>query len=342
MAPAAKAVLTATVTELATAGLAVVDACVLVGMPRSSFYRSQDGSTYRPVADPIPQACRAQPAALTDDERAGVVAVLDDDEFAGLSVYQLYWRAFDAGRVVCSQRTFYRIAGAQGLVGDRRRGRHSQPATSRRKPSCPATRPNELWSWDFTELHGPGRHRYQLAVVLDVYSRYPIAWRIDPCACKYNAGAMFTTAFDTHGAPGTVHADNGASMRSHHLAEVFAQHDVNPSFSRPHVSDDNPFSEAMFKTIKYDTDYPEQFTSIDHARTWTDAFFDRYAHHHRHSGLGHHTPASVHHGTVNDITRARQARLDTYYAEHPERFRRPPTTPGPQPTGINVDLSQTG
>lgn len=334
------------VAALAGAGLTVTAACALAGLPRSSFYRLSRGYRhYTPAADPVPHRDRAQPAALSAAERDAILAELVREEHADLSVGQVYWRAFDAGRVRCSPRTFYRVAEAEGLVGDRRATR--RPGTARPVPRVPATRPGELWSWDATELRGPGRERYQLALVLDVHSRYPVAWAVARAADARMAVEMFTAAITRHGAPAVVHADNGAAMRSRDLVAALARAGAATSYSRPRVSDDNPFSESMFKTLKYDLACPARFDSITHAQHWTTTFLGTYATEHRHSGLGWHTPADVYHGTAANVRAKRQQQLDQYHAEHPERFHRPPQAPAlPGPTGINTkktpNLSQTG
>lgn len=322
--------------------MTVSRACALVGQARSSYYRRSRGyQHYQPVPEPIPQADRVQPSALTRAERDQIVAVLEQEEYGDLSVVQTYWRAFDAGQIACSQRTFYRVAAAHQLTGDRRRTR--QGGHSRRAPAVAATRPNQLWSWDATELKGPGQDRYKLMLILDVYSRYPIGWTIEWTESYPHAVDLFTTAIGRHGTPDVVHADNGGVMRCHELIDTLHHHGALTSYSRPRVSDDNPFSESMFKTIKYDLNCPARFDTIDHARAWTEAFLHAYANHHRHSGLGYYTPTAAYHGTTRTDQARRQAHLDQYWKHHPERFHKPPQAPTIQPTGINTHLlSQTG
>lgn len=340
MAEATKAVLIEAVAALADQQLAIKQGCKLVGLPRSTYYRTSHGYRhYQPVAVPIPHADREQPAALSQVERQQILDLLDSDDHQDLSVQQTYWRCLDAGLIGCSQRSFYRVAAARGLVGDRRRTRSGGHAS--KPPSAVAAQPNQLWSWDVTELSGPGQERYKLMLIIDVYSRYPVGWRIEYTESKAFAVSLFATAINRHGCPSVVHSDNGSVMRSHQLVNHLRNHGVVTSFSRPRVSDDNPFSESMFKTIKYDLDCPEQFDTIDHARAWTSRFLDRYAREHRHSGLAHHTPESVFTGTWQTIHDTRQATLTAYHHQHPERFRKPPIAATIQPTGIN-HLSQTG
>lgn len=346
MAETTQTVLIATVTTLAEEkALPITDACLLLGVPRPTYYRISHGyQHYRPVAEPIPRRERPQPAALDEDERAGILAVLSRPEYENKSVVQTYWLAFDAGDLACSQRTFYRVANTHRLVGDRRRTR-IQGSSSPRTPAVAADKAGDLWSWDITELSGPSnKDRYYLYLIIDVFSRYPVGWCIETTISKKRAVTLFTVAINTHGAPKVVHSDNGSSMRSKDLIDALQRKGVVTSYSRPRVSDDNPFSESLFKTIKYDPSCPDRFDDIEHARRWTGDFLDLYATEHRHSGLGRHTPASVFHGTAARIQAQRQRALNAYYAQHPERFRRAPTAPElPQPTGINTHLlSQTG
>lgn len=311
-----------------------------MGLPRSSYYRLSRGYRhYRPAVEPVPQKDRSQPAALDAEERAAITAVLTAKEYAECSVVQTYWRAVDAGQVACSQRTFYRVARSLNMVGDRRR-RNRSTTPPRTAPIVTASAVGELWSWDITELRGRRRQdKYYLYLVIDVFSRYPVGWCVNHTESKHHAVTMFADAITTHGIPTVVHADNGSSMRSQTLVDALHKDGIVTSYSRPRVSDDNPFSEALFKTVKYDLEFPETFDDIDHARRWVALYLNRYATNHRHSGLGRHTPATIHNGTAEQIQQRRQQHLDDYWAQHPQRFRRRPTTPPmPQTTGINTHL----
>lgn len=318
--------------------MTVMRACALTGMPRSTFYRIDRGYRhYRPVIEPVPHRQRQQPAALTDAEKAQVIDVLVDPAMMDRSVVQTYWSSVDEGRVSCSQSAFYRLARAENLVGDRRRGRHCGTTASRAKPTAAAGAPGDLWTWDITLLPGPRRSFFRLYLAIDVYSRYPVAWRIEPDETATKATEMFLDAFDRHGAPALLHADNGAAMRSNELAAALEAMAVQRSFSRPRVSNDNPFSESLFKTIKYDLDHPARFESIDHARQWTNQFLHRYASEHHHSALGYYTPEQVFTGTANQVRAARQQTLDHAAARHPIRYSAPPKAPAlPTITGINL------
>jgi putative transposase len=343
VAAAVQVVLIDTIQAMHEAGVTIVRACQLVGVPRPTYYRRAKGYRhYQPVAEPVPQKQRRQPSALTAEEVEAIIAVLSSEEHVDRSVVQAYWAAFDAGEVACSQRTFYRVAKAHRLVGDRRRTRR-HTTSSRRTPAVSTDRVGQLWSWDVTEQVGPCRERYFLYLVIDVFSRYPVGWRIEHEQTTEKALLMFADAVSAHGVPRVVHADNGSIQRAHDLIEALDQHGALTSYSRPRVSDDNPFSESLFKTIKYDPAHPDRFDSIEHARQWTSQFLHRYATEHRHSGLGRHTPAQVHQGTANQIRQQRQRMLDDYWKQHPERFRqRPEAPPLPGPTGINTHLlSQT-
>lgn len=274
---------------------------------------------------------------MSAGERAEVLEVLTGAD-PDLSVVQVYWRELDAGRVGCSLSTFYRIARSHALVGDRRRGRHCDPAarTNRAKPVVAADGVNRLWSWDITELKGPGRQRFQLMLAIDVFSRYPVGWQVELSATREHAAAMFTAAFARHGLPAVLHSDNGAQMRSDKMKELLDTA-VTASFSRPHVSDDNPFSEALFKTIKYDLAMPDHFDDLDHTRVWVEEYLTGYATRHRHAGLAHHTPEQVFTGQYEQARQARQHHLDAYHANHPERFRKTPKAPElPDLVGINL------
>lgn len=330
------------VPALHAAGMTITRGCALIGLPRSTFYRvSRSYTHYQPVEQPLAHRDRRQPAALSSTERQTIVEVLTSDEHQDLSVGQTYWRAVDSGVLGCSQRSFYRVADAHRLVGDRRRRRTTSGGSTRSKPIVNAAKPGDLWSWDITELRGPNtQDRYKLYLAMDVFSRAAVGWRVEYTEDTGKVIDMFTTAFTTHQIPAGLHADNGASMRAHALVDTLQRAGVLTSYSRPRVSDDNPFSESLFKTIKYDLAMPDRFDNIDHARAWTQEFLHRYNTEHRHSGIGHYTPASVHDGTAHLIQQQRQHTLDSYYAQHPERFTRRPLAPAlPQPTGINTKLS---
>jgi putative transposase len=296
----------------------VVTACALLGRPRSSHYRAR---TPKPVV-----ASRARPApcnALTDAERAQVLAVLTSDRFVDKSVAQVWATLLDEGSYLCSMSTMHRILRANRVAGERRAQAAHPP---RAVPELVATRPGQVWSWDITKLRGPQRGvYYDLYVVLDIFSRYVLAWTVAAGEDSQIATALLQQAMGRHGVPEAVHADRGTSMTSKPVAALLLDLGVARSHSRPHVSNDNPYSEAAFKTLKYAPVFPERFGSLADARAFAERFFGYYNHEHRHSGIGLHTPASVHYGTAAQVRAARQHTLDAAYAAHPERFghRRP-------------------
>jgi putative transposase len=301
--------------------LGITAACRLTGRSRATHYRR-----LAPPAEPKPQAARGpSPIALSPDERGKVLAVLHEPRYVDLSPAQVWARELDEGRYHCSESTMYRILREAGQVKERRdQARH--PA--RKKPELMADGPNQVWSWDITKLRGPDKGVwYQCYVLIDIYSRYVVGWMVAPNESAELAEALIADAVDRHGVPRAVHADRGTSMTSGTVAQLLAGLGVDRSHSRPRVSNDNPYSEANFKTLKYCPDFPERFGSIADARRFCDGFFTGYNHDHRHSGIGLHTPASVHFGTAEGVREQRAATLATAYAAHPERFTRRPQPP---------------
>lgn len=293
-------------------------ACALLGRPRGSHYRAK---APRPAREPA--ARPAPPNALSDAERQRVLAVLTCDRFADKSVAQTWATLLDEGIYLCSMSTMHRILRANCAAGERR-AQATHPA--RVKPELVATRAGQVWSWDITKLRGPDRGvYYDLYVVLDIFSRYVVAWTVAAGEDSEIAKTMLEQAMGVHGIPEAIHADRGTSMTSKPVAQLLLDLGVVRSHSRPHVSNDNPYSEAAFKTLKYAPVFPDRFGSLADARSFSAAFFGYYNHEHRHSGIGLHTPASVHYGTAVEVRAQRQHTLDAAYATHPERFghRRP-------------------
>ena len=291
---------------------------------------------------PRPPSTRALDPTSVDE----IVAVLNSERFCDLAPAQIWAILLDEGRYLCSVSTMYRILRDRHQVRERRRqARH--PAHV--KPELVADGPNQVWSWDITKLAGPHKWTwFHLYVILDVWSRFAVGWLVAPRESARLAEELIAaTAKAEHIDRGqlTLHADRGTSMTSRTVAQLLADLGVTRSHSRPHVSNDNPFSEAQFKTLKTTPRFPERFTSLAHARAFTDDFFAHYNHHHRHSSIGYHTPASVHLGHHTAIREHRQAVLDHAYTTDPHRFRRPPIAPRvPDITPINPpqpDLSQT-
>jgi putative transposase len=244
--------------------------------------------------------------------------VLTSGRFVDKSVAQTWATLLDEGTYLCSMSTMHRILRAHGAAGERR-AQATHPA--RVKPELVATRPGQVWSWDITKLRGPDRGvSYDLYVVLDIFSRFVVAWTIAACEDSEIAKTMLEQAMGVHGIPEAIHADRGTSMTSKPVAQLMVDLGVARSHSRPHVSNDNPYSEAAFKTLKYAPIFPHRFGSLADARTFGETFFTYYNHEHRHSGIGLHTPASVHFGTATEVRAQRQHTLNAAYAAHPERF----------------------
>jgi putative transposase len=296
-------------------------ACGLLGKSRATHYR-------RARPEPAkPRSPRPAPAnKLTATERAAVLATLNHESFVDKSVAQVWATLLDEGSYLCSESTMYRILREVGGVRERR-AQATHP--SRTRPELVATGPGHVWSWDITKLHGPAPGvYYDLYVIIDIYSRYVPGFLVAPTETGELAKAFIDATIAAAGAPPRiVHADRGTSMTSKPVALLLADLGVVRSHSRPKVSNDNPYSEAAFKTLKYCPAFPDRFGSIADARAFCDRFFSYYNHEHRHSGIGLHTPASVHHGTATEIQALRAEVLTAAHARHPHRFRRPPQPP---------------
>ena len=300
--------------------LRVAAACRLLGKSRATHYRHRQ--------PPAPRSSRPRPTppnALSDAERAEVVEVLHRPEFVDLPPAQVWARLLDAGMYLCSIATMYRLLRARGESRDRR-GQRSHPA--RVRPELVAHAPQQVWTWDITKLRGPERGvHYALYVILDIFSRYIVAWTVAAAEDARLAERLIADATARCGAPKALHADRGGAMTSKPVAQLLVDLGVTRSHSRPRCSNDNPYSEAQFKTLKYCPDFPERFGSLADARAFCADFFDYYNHEHRHTALGLHTPASIHHGTAVEIRATRQLTLDLAYAAHPDRFAGPPQAP---------------
>jgi len=307
--------------------------CDLVGKSRATLYRRRNPAP--PVAGPA-RAPAPHPASLSAAERAQVLEVLRSPRFVDKAPAQVWATLLDEGRYLCSISTMYRLLRCEGEVRERR-AQATHPAKV--KPELVATAPNQVWSWDITKLKGPDRGvYYDLFVILDIYSRKVVHTMIAPTETAELAQGFITDAITANGgtAPGVVHADRGTSMTSKNVATLLADLGVTRSHSRPHVSNDNPYSEAQFKTLKYCPAFPGRFGSIADARAFSRRFFQYYNHEHRHSGIGLHTPASVHDGTATTIRAERARVLHAAYAANPTRFRRAPTPPQlPEAAWIN-------
>jgi putative transposase len=296
-------------------------ACELLGKSRATHYRRQGAPKLGP-----PRPRPAPPNKLTEAERQRILTLLRSPEYCDLAPAQVWARLLDDGVYLCSISTMYRLLATAGETRERRRQR-THPA--KKKPELIARRPNEVWSWDITKLRGPERGTYyELFVIIDIYSRYVVGWMVAPAETGELAESFIAECLTRQGITRdqlTLHADRGTSMTSKPVAQLLVDLGVARSHSRPHVSNDNPYSEANFKTLKYCPAFPGRFGSIQDAREFCAAFFEHYNHVHRHSGIGLHTPASVHYGTATAIRAQRKVTLDAAYAANPARFgyRRP-------------------
>ena len=269
------------------------------------------------------------------------MAFLSEDRFADLSVQQVFWRVFDEGHYVASQRSWYRVARRQRLSGDRRRQSTHPPKVV---PELVATGPDQVWSWDITRIKiKVQKTPLHLYLIEDVFSRKCVGWRLEQRERDELAADLVETSVLSEGAaPHTLHADGGPSMTSTAMRERLTQLGIAWSHSRPHVSNDNPFSESLFKTLKYDVTYPVVFDSLEEALAWITAFIERYNSEHRHSGLAGYTPNSVHDGTWTHTAERRQALLTTHHQLRPERYRHNPRVRTPPGTvWINKPLEQS-
>ena len=308
-------------------------ACTLLGKSRATHYRRAAPPRLGPTRPrPTP------PNTLTEAERQQILTVLRSPQYCDLAPAQVWARLLDDGVYLCSISTMYRLLAVAGETRERRRQR-THPA--KKKPELIATGPNQVWSWDITKLAGPTRGvYYELFVIIDIYSRYIVGWTVAAAETGELAQEFIAAALAGQGVQRdqlTLHADRGTSMTSKPVAQLLVDLGVARSHSRPHVSNDNPYSEAQFKTLKYCPAFPSRFGSIADARSFCAAFFEHYNHVHRHAGIALHTPASVHYGTAAEIRVQRGATLDAAYAANPARFnhRRPVPPELPAAAWIN-------
>jgi putative transposase len=310
-------------------------ACLALGVARASFYRRRGAPRVEPVAPLAPSAStstRRHPRALTAAERQDVLDVLHSPRFVDVAPAEVYATLLDEGRYLASERTMYRLLAAAGETGERR---HQRVHPAYHKPELLATGPNQVWSWDITKLLGPVTWTYYyLYVLLDIYSRYVTGWLLAEREQAALAERLIAEATAHQGiAPGqlTLHADRGTAMTSKPVAWLLADLGVTRSHSRPHTANDNPFSEAQFKTLKYQPDFPARFGGLEDARAFCRRFFPWYNTAHRHAGIGYFTPEAVHSGHAPTLHAARTQVLTAIYDVHPERFVRhvphPPALP---------------
>jgi transposase InsO family protein len=317
------------------APVTTAEACAALGLSRASVYRQRDGLA-RPAAPSRPRPGPAR--ALGAGERQVVLDLLRDPRFADLAPAEVYATLLDQGRYHCSIRTMYRILDAHNEVRERR---HQMRHPVYTKPELLAEAPNTVWSWDITKLMGPAKWTYfYLYVIIDIFSRRVVGW----CVADAESTTLFKelcqdTILKNEVSPGqlTLHADRGGPMKAKATAQLLADLGVTKSHSRPHTSNDNPFSESHFKTLKYQPRFPKRFGCIEDAKQFCREFFSWYNQQHHHVGLGLMTPDQVHYGQVDEIHAARQQTLDRAFQTNPERFVNKPPTPPEKPTAVWIN-----
>lgn len=301
-----------------SAEVGVKPACEAFDIPRASFYRAL---AWQDEPSGISQKRPSPPRALSPEERQKVLEVLHSDRFADKAPQEVYATLLDEGIYYCSIRTMYRILEDHGEIKERR-NQLMHPVYQ--KPELLATGPNQVWSWDITKLLGPVKWSYfYLYVILDIFSRYVVGWMVAGRESSALAVRLIQeTLTAQHIAPGqlTIHADRGSSMKSKPVALLLADLGITKTHSRPHTSDDNPYSEAQFKTLKYRPEFPDRFGCIEDSRSFCRPFFNWYNKEHRHTSIGLLTPEAVHYGLAENIRQARAAVLRNAYEAHPERF----------------------
>ena len=301
-------------------------ACGALGLSRSSAYRRSSKKEPTLPREPRP----TPPRALTPDERRAVVDVMNSERFADKAPATIHATLLDEGKYLCCARTMYRILHANGPVRERRdQLRHPSYA----KPELLADRPNAVWSWDITKLRGPVKSsHFSLYVIIDVFSRYVVGWTVAPGESAAIAETLIAETCAKEKIQRdqlTIHADRGSAMKSKAVTYLLADLGITKTHSRPHVSDDNPYSEAQFKTLKYMPGFPDRFGSLEGARAFCVGFFAWYNLRHRHSGIAMLTPANVHSGAAEEVLKNRQVVLNAAYRAHPERFGRMPVVRKP-------------
>jgi len=309
-------------------------ACRALGAAPATIYRRR-----RPPAARAARPRQPSARALSEAERAAVLAELHSERFVDCAPAAVWATLLDEGRYLASQRTMYRLLAAKYGGVRERRAQLEHPAYAR--PELLAERPNEVFSWDITKLKGPAKWTYfYLYVILDVYSRYAVGWTVQHRENSLVAKNLIAQVCEQqHIVPDqlTVHADRGSSMTSKPVAFLLADLGVLKTHNRPYTSTDNPYSEAQFKTLKYRPGFPQRFDSIEHASAFCRQFFSWYNGAHRHSGIGLMTPADVHYGRAEAVHADRERVLAAAYAATPERFVRHPPRPPALPTAAWIN-----
>lgn len=300
------------------ASLPLSQACRALGLNRSSCY-VKNKEEAQPQAQTHNGKTAIQPRALSEEENARILSVLTSETYCDQPPQEVYHALLESGQYLCSISTMHRLLRKQQLHGDRRAQRVIAPQPV---PRLKATRPNEVWTWDITKLPLQARGVYlSLYVVMDLYSRYIVAWMLSSKENSALAQQLMSEAHERYQISSlTLHQDRGAPMMANAYLDLLAELSITASHSRPRVSNDNAMSESQFKTMKYQPDYPRRFDGIQHARLWCEDYVDWYNFRHHHSTLNGFTPSQVFTGQHDVLARARQEALDTQYRQHPERF----------------------
>jgi putative transposase len=327
-----------TVVESLGQTVGVKAACEALTVPRASFYRTRKRAFEETNPAGGKQCPKHNPRALSTEERQGVLDLLHSQRFVDSAPETVFATLLDEDTYLCSPRTMYRILDDNKEVRERR---NQLRRPNYAKPELIATAPNEVWTWDITKLRGPAKWTYYyLYVVLDIFSRYVVGWMIAHAERAALAKRLIDeTCAKEAVEPGrlTVHADRGPSMTSKPVAFLLADLGITKTHSRPYTSNDNPFSEGHFKTLKYRPDFPGQFDSIEVALNFCRPFFSWYNFQHRHSGIGYLTPHVVHYGLADKVIEHRRLVLDTAYRAHPERFVHGAPTPATPPDTVFIN-----
>lgn len=327
------------IAELAAITRSQRQALEIAGVARSTWYYRKNPRER--VADPVPQKDRAYPSRIGDADRDLIAGRITTGWADGHSVDHSFASAWDEGTMLASRRSWWRIA--QTLedqsarpVAPTRRGSSQTP---REAPVLKATGPGQVWSWDITDLRSPWRGvSFKAYSIIDIFSRKLVGCRVEEREVDVLAVEMFQNAFAQHGIPAAVHADSGPAMRSTLLKDLLASHRVTQTHNRPRVSNDNPFSESEFRTMKYRPNYPGTFATLDEARAYVAEYVPWYNENHKHSGIALFSPDQVHDGSWQTLWEHRDHTQQAYYNDHPERFRQRPYTPTPADiVGINLN-----
>jgi len=288
--------------------------CEVLGIAKSTYYRR---SSSKPESSNMK---KPSPRKLSREEENKILSIVNSERFCDMAPGEIFYRLLDEGLYYCSERTIYRILERNQQNIQRRQ----KAAGNYSRPELLATKPNQLWSWDITKLKGPKKWTYYyLYKIMDVYTRYVVGWMVAyresaELAEDLIAESCFKQQIKRDQL--TLHADRGSSMKSNLVGQLLADLGVTKTHSRPHVSNDNPYSESAFKTLKYRPDFPENFGSIEDARSYCREFFFWYNNEHRHSGIAMLTPEIIHYNLVDEVIEKRNIVLQKAYQANPKRF----------------------